>query len=224
MERNDPRRVTVLGGGRDPQRLTLGMILLALAAAASSSCATTQQRPLDRELKGALACVRNAARDDGGRLYARRFYTGSGDTDTRKFSDPSKLTPTEIRLIEQYRGEVRPCKDTIVRTSTDYAPSDVPAWTAFFSRSDEVWSRLSTGRLTVGEANRCSLSSLVILEQELANALPATTEENRKLARERQRLAQEILDYSSKIQQSQRESGRAASCLWAGNALQCSGD
>ena len=208
----------VIGGRRDPYRGTLGMILLAVVAAACG--ATTQRRPLDRELKGALTCVRSAARDDAGRLYARRFYTGPGDTDTRKFADPSKLSAPEVRLIEQYRAEVHPCKDMIVRASTDYAPNDVPAWTAFFSRSDEVWMQVSTGRLTVGEANLYSLSSLATLQQELANALP----ENREGALERQRQAQKTLRYSVHILQSEREAGRAVRCHWAGNVLQCSAD
>jgi hypothetical protein len=210
----------MVGSDRDPYLCTVVMILLAGSAAACS--ATIPPRPLDRELKGALTCVRSAARNDAGRLYADRFYTGPGDTDSRKFSDPSKLTAPEVRLIEQYRGAVRPCKDMIVRASTDYAPSDVPAWTAFFARSDEVWLQVSTGRLTVGEANIYSLSSLATLQQELANALPATTSENRELALERQRQAQKTLRYSVHILQSEREAGRAVRCHWAGNVLQCS--
>jgi hypothetical protein len=84
--------------------------------------------------------------------------------------------------------------------------------------------RVSTGRLTVGEANLYSLSSLAMLQQELANAFADSSQENRKVALERQRQARETLRYSSQILQSARESGRPARCQWIGNVLQCSSD
>jgi hypothetical protein len=208
--------------------MRIGIVFMsALAVLALAACG---DRAGQRALKDANSCANDVATSPQAVTIYRRVWLGDGTDTPDKLRDPAPLTTDERTALAQYHAQMLQCRQGVPAAGSASDPRDMQYRDAVFQRSLAVYSKLETGELNVGAANRLLIESNGKFQADMARdhlrPLPPAAIEAQKNAEKmvaaagQAQAAQQPPARSSKPRQAEQRSATPA-CAWAGDALNC---
>lgn len=169
--------------------------------------------------KNAAECARAIRSSPEGQVVFARLW-GFDDTDTAaKLTDPSPLTSEQRNALVEIHNRTFQCRQIIIAHDDRYAAWEAPYWQEFFQRSDAIFSKLASGEIPVGVANKLAIESAGKFQVDVSrgHADAVRVEEA-----QRQRAAEALLQASAQVAASQpRPRMTMTNCTWVGNTLNC---
>jgi hypothetical protein len=204
------------------------VFMSALAALALAACGG--DRANQRALKDANSCANDVATSSQAVTIYRRVWLGDGTDTPDKLRDPAPLTTDERTALAQYHAQILQCRQGVPAAGSSADPREMQYRDAVFQRSLAVYSKLETGELNVGAANRLLIESNGKFQADVARdhlrPLPAPAIEAQKNAEkmvavaDQAQAAQQPSARSSKQRQAEQRSATPG-CTWAGDSLNC---
>jgi hypothetical protein len=154
-----------------------------------------------------------------GRMLALRLWQNDGTDTAAKLSDPKPLTQPERDALVQLHTRGLQCRQILVTYDNRFAAWETPYFQELFQRSDEIFSKLASGEVSVGVANRLNIESVGKFQVDVSKG---HAEAVRIEEAQRQRAAEALLQASAQIAASQpRPHMTMTNCHWLGNMLNC---
>ena len=114
-------------------------------------CAIVTQIATQQDAKKAKECFADAKATPEGQLVHKRIWSFDGTDTAEKLTDPKPLTPPERDALVQFKSHIEPCRQIIIQHA--------PYWQEFFQRQDQIFSKLASGELPAGLANKLAIES-----------------------------------------------------------------
>jgi hypothetical protein len=178
-------------------------------------------------LKDANACANDVASSAQAVTIYRRVWLGDGTDTPDKLRDQAPLTTDERTALAQYHAQILQCRQGIPADPSGTQTPEMRDRDAVFQRSLTVYSKLETGELNVGAANKLLIESngkfqADVLRDHLRPPPPAAIEAQKNAEKMVQAAdqAQAPLARPSKPRQAEQKPAMPA-CTWAGDALNC---
>jgi hypothetical protein len=124
---------------------------LAGTVRALGGCAIVTQIATQQDAKKAKECFADAKATPEGQLVHKRIWSFDGTDTADKLTDSKPLTPPERDALVQFKSHIEPCRQIIIQHA--------PYWHEFFQRQDQIFSKLASGELPVGLANKLAIES-----------------------------------------------------------------
>lgn len=200
--------------------------LAAFALQALTACTqlVTQEAAGEARAKFAKCGAENRATPEG-QLIAGRLWMGDGTDSAAKLLDPYPLTPTERAALVQLHDRAVQCRQVILAHVDKNGAWQSPYLQEYIQRSDQLFSKLASGEIPVGLANKLSMESDRKLQDDLAGG-PLFGDGHidgiRTDQARRERTADAVLAQSDQIAASQPGPRMPTTyCSWFGNTLNC---
>ena len=189
-----------------------------LAAHALASCAQVAGQVA---VSNATSCIKEVkSSPEGQMVYARLWANDNTDT-AAKLNDPKPLTKQEQNAYVQVHRKMQRCRQIVIDHDTQYAAWELPYWQELFRRSDAIFSKLASGEISVGLANKLTIESTGKFQVDVskAHANAVHVEEA-----QRQRAAEAMLQAGTQMlapQPTPQMTMTTTNCSWLGNTLNC---
>jgi hypothetical protein len=166
------------------------------------------------------ACIEQALSAPAGELVSRRLWRGDSTDTIAKLTDPKPLTPQEREALLRFHNTLLPCRQMILDHDNRFTAWETPYWQEFFTRTDAIHTKLETGEIPVGLANRLSIESYGQFQTEVSRAHANAVQMEEV---QRQQTAQAMLQASAQMLAAQPKSPQITdtNCMWLGNMLNC---
>jgi hypothetical protein len=164
-------------------------------------------------------CVAEYKATPEAQMLAPRIWQGDATDTAEKLSDPKPLTPAERDALVRVHPKMLDCRRIIISHDNVFAAWETPHWQALFQRSDQLFTKLASGELPVGVANKLIIESngQFQVEQSRGQADQARFEEV-----QRQRTAEAMIQANATIAANQPRV-TTTNCTWMGNSISCTG-
>jgi hypothetical protein len=136
------------------QPTIIGVLGLALAG-----CQTVAESQTQAAREALATCKKLTFETPEGTLLKRRLWVGDGTDSASKLTDPLPLTQSERDALARYAASVVPCRQIVAEHDDTYAVRAMPASQAFWTRTDEIRTKLEAGEIAVGAANRLQMQA-----------------------------------------------------------------
>jgi hypothetical protein len=169
--------------------------------------------------KNAKACFQEVWATPEGQLLSPRLWRFNELDTASKLSDPNPLTQKQRDALVVVHNQMLRCKQIIITHDNKYAAGELPYWQEYFQRSDEIFSKLASGEISVGLANRLSIESNGRFQTDVSrgHAQAVAVDEERQ-----QRASEAMLQAGTQILAAQSQSRvTTTNCSWVGNVLNC---
>lgn len=166
-------------------------------------------------------CMADVRATAESQLISARLWLGDGTDGVSKLTDAKPFSAVERDALTQVHDRTAQCRQ-IVSGDKRYAAWDTPPWKEYFQRGDAIYSKLSSGEITVGMGNRLTIESRGRFQAEALRAHPDAV---RPEEVQQQKTAEAMLQAQSQIVAAQPRQARqrvtTTNCAWFGNALNC---
>lgn len=196
---------------------------LAVMACTVALCGCAQMAMKDAQEKAAKCAADNMATPEGQLIY-KRLWRGDGTDTADKLSDPNPLTPPERNALVQVHSRAVQCRQFLDAYDGQYAVWATPYGQAQHQRTDQIFSKLASGELPVGVANKLYIESNGQFQSDLAQGHANAVAANEAA----QQRAAEALIQSGALRQPQAQVPQVqaprmttTNCTWIGNNLSC---
>jgi hypothetical protein len=154
-------------------------------------------------------------------MLTRRLWQGDSTDTAAKLSDPNPLTPAERDALVKIHPEALQCRQIIINHDSTFAAWELPYWQAYFARTDQLFTRLASGEMPVGVANKLYMESTDQFQTETSQG---RAEEVRFQQVQSQRAAEALVQANATIMANQpRMTTTTNNCMWSGNMINCTG-
>ena len=191
-------------------------VTLCLVARGLTGCTLVATQQAAKQATSCLQDVRSSP--EGQIVYAKLWASDATDT-AAKLSDPDPLTPTERDALVQVHNNIISCRQMIISDDSRSAAWELPYWLDYFQRSDAIFSKLASGELPIGLANKLTIESNGKFQADVsrrhADAVPVDEVQQ-------QQAAEALMQASAQITAPEPQSRLTAiNCRWVANALSC---
>lgn len=137
------------------------VLTVLFAALALGACQTQAQRTVEvynstwqNATVQMMGCLAPLLQSEHGKIYTSLFLLGPSDpARLKKLTLARQMTDSEKVALFKYSEAVTPCRQIMMRASSQtYAPY-VSIHAQFFSEFDGLWASVLSDRITIGEAN-----------------------------------------------------------------------
>jgi hypothetical protein len=153
----------------------------------------------------------------------RRLLLASGKADSTdnaaKLSDPNPPTPAERDALVKGHSKALECRQIIISHDNVFAAWELPHWRAYFARQDELFTKLASGELPVGVANKLNIESTDQFQTEAARG---QADETRLQQVQGERRTEAAMQASAAMAANQPRM-TSQHCTWMGNSINCTG-
>jgi hypothetical protein len=164
-------------------------------------------------------CVTEYKATPEAQMLAPRIWQGDGTDNAEKLSDPKPLTPVERDALVKGHNKMLQCRRIIVSHDNVFAAWELPHWQALFARDDQIFTKLASGELPVGVANKLIIESIDQFQVEQSRG---QAEETRFQQVQGERRAEAAMQASATMAASQPRM-TTTNCTWIGNSINCTG-
>jgi hypothetical protein len=131
-----------------------------LAVLLLTGCGAAVQLATEEAASDAKACLQAIMSSPDGRVIYARLWA-SDDTDTAaKLEDPKPLTKSERDAHVRIHNRQVSCRQIIISHDNRFAAWETPYWQDFFRRQDAIFTRLASGEMAAGVANKLTIESI----------------------------------------------------------------
>jgi hypothetical protein len=167
-------------------------------------------------------CTADVRASAESQLISARLWLGDGTDGVSKLTDAKPFSPIERDALTQVHDRTAQCRQ-IVAGDKRSAAWQTPPWQESFQRGDAIYSKLSSGEITVGMANRLTIESRGRFQAEALRGHPDAV---RPEEVQQQKTAEAMLQATPPIaaaqpRQSRQQRVTTTNCAWFGNALNC---
>ncbi len=166
-------------------------------------------------------CMADVRATAESQLISARLWLGDGTDSVNKLTDAKPFVAIERDALTQVHDRTLQCRQ-IVAGDKRYAAWDTPPWREYFQRGDAIYSKLASGEITPGMANRLTIESRGKFQTE---ALRGNPEAVRPEAVQQQKTAEAMLQATPHIAAAQPRQARqrvtTTNCAWFDNELNC---
>ena len=189
-----------------------------LAAYILASCA---QVAVQETASNFATCVSEVRSSPEGQMVFARLWANDNTDTAAKLNDPKPLTKEEQNAYVQVHNKARRCKQIVIDHDNRYAAWETPYWQELFQRGDAIFSKLASGEISVGLANKLAIESMGKFQVDVSkgHADAVRVEEA-----QRQRAAEAMLQASAQMLASQptpQMTMTTTNCSWVLNTLRC---
>jgi hypothetical protein len=164
-------------------------------------------------------CVADYKATPEAQMLAHRIWQGDGADTAEKLSDPKPLTPAERDALVKLHPQAVQCRQIIIAHDNTFAAWEAPHWQAYFARTDQIFTRLASGEMPVGVANKLAIESNGQFQTETSRG---QADEVRFQQVQNQRAAEAMMQANAAIAANQPRM-TTTNCMWSGNMINCTG-
>jgi hypothetical protein len=184
-----------------------------------TGCGLAGQLDADQASSEALTCLHAIKSSPDGRAVYARLWASNETDNADKLADQKPLTRDEREALVRVHNKVQPCRRIIIAHDNKFAAWETPYWQDLFRRQDVIFTRLASGEMAVGVANKLTIESLGTFQADVSrgHADAVQLDDIR-----RQRTAEALINASAQMAASQpRPRMMTTNCFWSGNNLNC---
>jgi hypothetical protein len=164
-------------------------------------------------------CVEEYKATPDAQMLTPRLWQGDSTDSAEKLTDPKPLTSTERDALVRGHSKVLQCRQIITSHDRVFAAWELPHWQAYFARQDALFTKLASGELPVGVANKLSIESLNQFQVEQSQG---QANETRFQQVQAEHAAEAAMAANATIAANQPRM-TTTSCMWSGNMITCTG-
>jgi hypothetical protein len=164
-------------------------------------------------------CVAEYKATPEAQMLAPRIWQGNGTDTAEKLSDPKPLTPAERDALVKGHSKMLQCRQIVINHDNVFAAWELPHWQAYFARADQLFTKLASGEMPVGVANKLIIESNDQFKVEQSRG---QADETRFRQVQAERFSEAAMAANATIA-ANRPRMTTTNCTWMGNSINCTG-
>jgi hypothetical protein len=162
-------------------------------------------------------CVAEYRATPEAQILAIRIWQGDGTDNAERLSDPNRLTPVERDALVKGHSKLLQCRQIILSHGKAFAAREFAHWQALFARDDQIYTKLASGELPVGVANKLIIESTGQFQVEQSRG---QADETRFRQVQGERRAEAVIQANAVMAVNQPRM-TTTNCTWVGNSINC---